>query len=244
MKTFGWTLAAALAALTLALAAPVHSADPKLLRNVRGEVQYQKPSAGPKALAAAASIALDDMDTAITGDSSVGEVLLPDSTRVMVGSNSKVQLEFFNQAATTSASFIVFNGKTRFKVEHPGGAPANYIFKTPTAQIAVRGTEGDIGVSDAELDVNVYHLGDPNAPVEVSFTGGTSGGKTIKLVGGQSMVAQIINGVVQAKVDQLKQDAIDKFSADFGLPASIDHVKQQVIEKVKSVVPGLPKLPF
>ena len=65
MKTWAALLAAG---MTLALVAPAHSADPKLLRNVKGDVQYQKSSAAPKALAASARISLDDMDTAITGD--------------------------------------------------------------------------------------------------------------------------------------------------------------------------------
>jgi len=50
-------------------------------------------------------------------------------------------MAFFNQAQIANAKFIIYRGRTRFKIEHPNGKPANYTFQTPTAQIAVRGTE-------------------------------------------------------------------------------------------------------
>ena len=221
-------------ALALSLCTlPARSADPKLLHSMKGEVSYQKSAAALKPLALQARVALEDSDTAVTGGESLAEVLLPDTTKVTMGADSKVQMEFFNQAEGTKASFILFNGKTRFSVAHPGGAPANYTFKTPTAQIAVRGTDGDIGVSDDELDINVYHLGDASLPVEVT----TKDGKTFKLVGGQSFVAQIVNGIIQTKVEALKQEAIDRFSGDFGVPTSIDQLKNQAVNELRKRLP-------
>jgi len=226
---------ALLAAALFILAAPARSADPKLLQNMKGNVSYQTGAAAAKPLGPSARIALQDKDTAITGDDSLGQVLLPDTTKITMGADTKVQLEFFNQAATTSASFIVYNGKMRFDVQHPNGAVASYTFKTPSAQIAVRGTEGDIGVSGDELDLNVYHLGNPDNPVEVT----TSDGKTLKILGGQSLVAKIVNGIVQAEVSKLEQDAIDKFSGQFGVPTTIDELKQTVINQAKQRLPGI-----
>lgn len=212
---------AILAALFAISTLPVTGADPKLLQNVKGAVSYQKANAAaPKTLAPSAQIALNDSDTAITGDASLGQVLLPDTTKITMGADTKVQLAFFNQAATTTANFVVYDGKVRFDVQHPAGAPASYTFKTPSAQIAVRGTQGDIGVCPSGLDVNVYHLGDENNPVVVT----TSDGQSFKLLGGQGLAAQIINGVIRATVSQLTQAALDKFDSQFGFPPTVDGV--------------------
>jgi FecR-like protein len=152
--------------------APVAAAPAKQLQNEKGSVFYQHPNGAPKQLAPQASIALSDNDYAITGDASLGAVTLPDSSRVLLASKTKVQLAFFNQAGIASAKFILFQGKTRFTVVHPAGAHANYTFSTPVAQIAVRGTEGDIDLTNDMLQVNVYQLDDPNLPVVVTLDNG------------------------------------------------------------------------
>jgi hypothetical protein len=148
----------------------------------------------------------------------------------MVGASSKVQLAFFNQTDIAHAKFVIFDGHVRFAVRHPNGAHASYTFQTPTGSVGVRGTQGDIAYdSDGSLRVNVYEVCDPNAPVQVT----TKDGKTFTVVAGQSLLAQVVNGVVQAQVNQLTQELINQFSPDFGVPNSWDEAKGQVIGRAQ-----------
>ena len=230
-------VAAATLAVLVALVPLAAGADAnKQLTNVKGTVKYERSGNAARTLVPAASINLGDGDITETGDASTARITLPDSSRVTIASASRVEMSFFNQTDIATAKFVVYRGKTRFNVEHPAGQKANYTFSTPTAQIAVRGTEGDIGLDGDELTVNVYHLGDVNAPVEVTFTTGDRNGKTIKLVGGQSLVATLVNGVIQQKIDKISQDALDKFN-ELGVPSSIDQLKNQAIDALRKRLP-------
>jgi hypothetical protein len=200
-------------------------ADDKQLQNQKGDVSYQKSSGKPKALAKDASIVLADKDYAITGSESLAAVGLPDSSRVLVGSDTKVQLAFFNQVAGNNARFVVYNGKVRFTVQHPAGATANYTFVTPTATVGVRGTQGDIDSASDTTRVNVYEVCDPATPVTVT----TKDGKQYEVKQGESLVTQVIGGVVKARIEALTQQMIDQFSPDFGVPTSWDAAKGQIV---------------
>jgi hypothetical protein len=218
------------AGVALVVTAPA-LADDKQLQSQKGSVSYQVPNGKPVPLAVNASIGLADRDYAITGGASLGQVTLPDSSQVMVGSDTKVQLAFFNQAQIASAKFVVYNGKVRFAVRHPKGAKANYTFTTATATVGVRGTEGDIEYSsDGTLRVNVYEVCSANAPVVVT----TSGGARYDVNPGQSLLAQTIGGVVQAQVTQLTQQIIDQFSPDFGVPTNWDAATGEIVGYAQS----------
>lgn len=193
----------------------VHADGNKQLQNVKGTVSYEHGKTAKHALAQSATIVLADSDYAITGDASIGAVVLPESSRVTMGSDTRVQLAFFNQVQSTNAKFVIYQGRTRFKIEHPNGKPANYTFQTPTAQIAVRGTEGDIGVDGQDLTVNVYGLTDPNLPVVVT----TEDGKKYALKAGQHLLASWVNGHIQTTIDALTDEAMSQF-AELGAPVS------------------------
>jgi hypothetical protein len=226
----------ALAALMLAtVSVPVVADGNKTVQNMKGTVSYQKPNKAARPIAGQASIVLADKDLTITGLDSEAAVTLPDSSRVLVGSDAKVQLAFFNQTAIANAKFVIYQGRFRFSVEHPSGAKANYTFQTPTGNVAVRGTQGDIGVADdGTLSVNVYELSDPDLPVIVS----TKDGQTFTLNVGQGLVASYVNGVVQGKVDDLKQQAVDQFSPDFGLPDNWVALKAEICAKLNAQMPS------
>jgi FecR-like protein len=214
----------------LVLAGPA-LADDKQLQSQKGNVSYQVPNGKPIALTVNASVGLADRDYAITGGASLAQVTLPDSSQVLVGSDSKVQLAFFNQAQIASAKFVVYNGKVRFAVRHPQGAKSNYTFTTATATVGVRGTEGDIEYSpDGTLRVNVYEVCNPNAPVVVT----TTGGSRYDVNPGQSLLAQTVGGVVQAQVMTLTQQIIDQFSPDFGVPTNWDAATGEVVGYAQS----------
>lgn len=195
-------------------AAPSLAAADKQLQNVKGDVSYQLSSGGQRPLAPRASVELEDNASAITGANSLGGIVLPDSSRVMIGSSTKVQIGYFTQAAVASAKFYIPYGRVRFKVEHPKGAQANYTFQTPTAQIAVRGTEGDI-FSDASgnLQVNVYQVSNPQLPVQVTL----SNGKVFTLSAGQSLTVGAVAGAISATLSAVSQSTFTPFS-EFGAP--------------------------
>lgn len=215
-----------LAVLAAASSAPSSAGDDKQLQSQKGDVSYQVPNGKPVSLGVNATIGLADKDYAITGGESLAQVLLPDSSRVLVGSDTKVQLAFFNQAQIATAKFVVYQGRLRFAVRHPQGAKANYTFATPTASVGVRGTQGDIQYDeDGSIRVNVYELCDPQLPVQVT----TKGGKVTTVSAGQSLFAHVVNGIVQVEIQKLTQQLIGQFAGDFGVPTSWDAAKGEVV---------------
>lgn len=233
----------ALVALLASVPLLVGASGDKQLQNEKGSVSYQRGNAAARTLGRSASVVLADNDYAITGNSSLAAVTLPDSSRVTMGSDTRVQVAFFNQAQNNSAKFIVYQGRTRFKVEHPNGRPANYTFQTPTAQIAVRGTEGDIGVDGRNLTVNVYGLSDPNLPVVVR----TDDGKSYTLHAGQQLLAKWVHGMIQTRIDALTGQAVAQFE-ELGAPAAnwvsaVQNLPQTAVNTVAAHVPGSGLLP-
>ena len=212
-----------------------------MLTNVKGDVSYEHDAATKK-IFPSSSIALVKDDYAVTAAASQGRLTLPDSSRVTLGASTRVQLAFFDQADVATAKFVVYQGKTRFVVEHPQGAHANYTFVTPTTQIAVRGTEGDIGVDGDSLTLNIYNTADQSVPVEVTFTKGDKSGTTVKVFAGQSLVAKLVNGIIQSQVNKLTQAALDAFG-ELGVPTSVAGLKDAVIQRATNAIPR-PRLPF
>ena len=201
--------------LTVAVsAATAVSGEDKILVNVRGDVSYVTYAEGGSThqLAQSASIPLADDDVARTGAHSMGAIVLPDSSRIVLASDTAVKLDSFN-AVDASAHFVVANGKMRFRVEHPQGAKANYTFTTPTGNIAVRGTEGDISVDAFDgVRVNVYQA---SVPVQVTMLTG----ENFAIPAGQKIWMRWQSGTLVGKVLPLTQAEIDRFS-ELGPPPS------------------------
>ena len=214
MKKAVFVIGAMLLATTLFASAQ----NEKVLENVRGAVSYQLPDGKPHQLAPDASIVLNDHDVAATGRGSLGALTLPDSSRITLGQETRVLLGLFDQNDGTNAKFVIYNGKTRFSIQHPQGAKANYIFDTPTGQIAVRGTIGDISVDVNDgMRLNVYHLGDPNLPVTVQ----TIYGERFTLRGGQKLWVRWQGGRLVGRQTKLSRAEVNRFS-EFGPPSTID----------------------
>ncbi|MGA8535537.1 MAG: FecR family protein [Candidatus Tumulicola sp.] len=207
-------------AVCVSMVVAADAAGDNVLANVKGDVTYQQSSGASKPLAPSATILLANSDFAITGDKSLAAISLPDSTRVLVGSQTRVQLAFFGQQPNiTTANFIIFNGKTRFIVQHPAGAQANYTFQTSVGQISVRGTEGDISLSNTALQVNVYSLSDPNLPVLVTL----KDGRVFELRAGQALTVSISGDAVNStSVSTIATTSTETMSTfcDFGGPGS------------------------
>jgi hypothetical protein len=232
------TAAATALALTLAiLPLTVRADDDKVLTNMKGGVSYER-NGTPHTIVPKVKQLLSDDDYAITQTDSLAQVALPDSSLVTLGATTRVQLAFFNQTDIANAKFILYQGKTRFNVAHPEGGKANYTFQTPTTQIAVRGTEGDISVDQNNLTVNVYNSSLPDG-VQVTFTAGDKAGTSIHVLAGQSLVANLINGIIQSQVNKLTQAAINEF-AELGIPTNVQQVQNTLIQKARGAI----HLPF
>jgi len=218
--------AVAVLSLLVAIAVPSWwrqsvAGEEKTLANLRGQVAYQVPSEKPLPIPVRAQIALSDNAFAITGDSSLGVVTMPDSSRILLGANTRVQLAYFTPGRVASAKFYLYDGRLRFQVEHPQGARANYVFQTPTSQIAVRGTLGDIGLTNNALQVNVYSLSNPALPVQVTF----NNGQVFLLHAGQSLTASFVGGAASVTVSTVGRQALSTFS-EFGSPQNLSRVVQ------------------
>ncbi len=81
---------------------------------------------------------------------------LSDGSIVLVRPGSRVLLKDFRAADTLRELFEVLLGRVRVKINHFGGKPNPYRINSPTASIAVRGTEFSVavnGVGDTEVIV-------------------------------------------------------------------------------------------
>jgi hypothetical protein len=81
---------------------------------------------------------------------------LTDGSLVLVRPGSRVLLKDFRAANTLRELFEVLLGRVRVKINHFGGKPNPYRINSPTASIAVRGTEFSVavnGVGDTEVIV-------------------------------------------------------------------------------------------
>jgi hypothetical protein len=185
----------------------------KTLQNVKGSVTY---GAGTptKTLGVKSSTTLNDQDSAATGADSLATITLPDSSQIVMASNSSVRVDQFNMSDIAHAKFTVI-GKMRFTVNHPQGAKADYTFSTATGQIAVRGTVGDISANPTGLQVNVYAVSNPALPVQVTL----ANGQVFSLAAGQSLVATAAAGAVTASVTAVSQSMFTPFS-ELGAPAN------------------------
>ncbi|MGA2393283.1 MAG: FecR family protein [Candidatus Lustribacter sp.] len=159
------------AALALALSAPLQAANDgdKQLARVTGTVQYQ---AGSDAAyhAVFGRIDLADDAVAVTLAQSRAQLTLPDSSAIDIGATTRVRLGAFNTADTANPNVVVLElGTLHFTIRHPAGGRANYVFKTPTSQIGVRGTEGYLVTGPSGTD---FYCADC-APGDVTVTVGS-----------------------------------------------------------------------
>ena len=210
--------ALAIAALPI-VGSPANS--DKQLKSVDGTVTYGATKNPTTKLAKNAQTTLSDNDWTETLASSKAQLTLPDSSVVLIAENTDVQMRSFDGASGTNTANFWVVGKVRFQVEHPGGAKANYTFQTPTGQIAVRGTVGDIfatlgqGGGPGGLQVNVYALTNPALPVQVTLVNG----QVFTLAAGQSLVVTSTAGALVGSVGAVSNTTFAPFS-QLGTPVN------------------------
>ena len=82
---------------------------------------------------------------------------LTDGSLVVVGPGSRILLKDFRTASSVRELFEILLGRVRIQINHFGGKPNPYRINSPTASIAVRGTEFSVAVNGiGETEVVVY----------------------------------------------------------------------------------------
>lgn len=167
------------------------AAGDKVLARVNGTVQYQggprdpfKPVVG--------RLALPDDAVAVTLTDSQALLTLADSSEVDIGSKARFRIGAFNSFGSGKPVVVTLElGAIHFVVRHPQGAWTNYLFVTPTSQIAVRGTEGYLVTGPKGTDFYCASCSDGDVTMRV-------GERTIPLVTGQQV---IVTGTNAATAD-------------------------------------------
>jgi FecR protein len=178
------------------------AATAKQLRRVRGTIGFQANSTTPF-VPVFGRFDLPDDAIASTQAQSTAELVMPDSSIVALGENTRVQVGAFDNAAAGPGSTILVNGGTlRFDVRRPAGGRANYHFSTATSQIAVRGTIGLLSFIDGNTTVACVVC----AADSVSVTVGT---QTFALATGQTLTVAA-GGAVSTNATTL--DALQNFT--------------------------------
>jgi hypothetical protein len=185
------TLVLAVLAL-VPLAVSVDAAEGnKQLARVSGTVEYQFHPRDPyKQLFG--SLDLPDDALAVTLADSQGLLRLADSSEVDIGAKARVRIGAFNALGSGKPNVVTLElGAIHFVVRHPAGARANYVFVTPTTQIAVRGTEGYLVTGPKGTDFYCAACAEGDVTMRV-------GDRTIPLVTGQQV---FVNGTDPATAE-------------------------------------------
>jgi hypothetical protein len=201
--------AAALGATSLV--APVSAAPESSLRAVKGEVGHQSTPDGPFSRIFGSYLVRDD-EFAVTHPASNGMLVLPDSSEIALGAATTVGVGAIERTAADAPHALhLVVGSIRFDVRHPAGQAANYLFRTPTSQLAIRGTIGLIfSGPDGDL-ITCLKCDAGDATID-------AGGATYALLTGQTATispqgATIIRITRPQTIETFRQAGLDAASA-------------------------------
>ncbi|HEY0613609.1 MAG TPA: FecR domain-containing protein [Candidatus Elarobacter sp.] len=189
------------------------------LAHLRGDVAYALPAAAATTRPLAGRVTLGEDARAVTGFRAAARLTLPDSSTVEIGDRTDVRLDAFRDAAARH-TIVLNRGALRFTIRHPAGAQSNYVFKTLTTQLAVRGTLAYL-VSGPNGD-QIYCVDCAPGDVSVAAAGelyAVQSGQTLNVrrIGGRAFDAAISANA------SVNNPAIDQFLngfSPFGRPAS------------------------
>jgi hypothetical protein len=171
-------------------ATPARAGDaPSALSWVRGTVEYQLPNAAFRQLAG--QLTVPDATLAVTLADSRALLQLPDSSEVDIGAKARLLVGAVRAAEAAQPTVLTLQlGAIHFVIRHPVGARANYIFSTPTAQIAVRGSEGYIVAGPRGTDFYCADCGPSDVTIHVGArTFAVTTGQQLIVVGGDPATA-------------------------------------------------------
>jgi len=126
------------------------------IANITGNVYLSNGAQGSSALAKRGDVLTpgEEIDTLAGGRVTIE---LTDGSLVVVRPGSRIVLKDFRTAHSLRELFDILLGQVRVKINHFGGKPNPYRVNSPTASIAVRGTEFSVAVSaKGDTKVVVY----------------------------------------------------------------------------------------
>ena len=141
--------------------------------SVRGRALISRQASAPSDIARGVVVSPgDEIDTRAGGRVAIE---LSDGSEVIVQPGSLVILKDYRNASSLRELFQITVGRVRVRINHLGGRPNPYRINSPTASIAVRGTEfsvavearGDTQVVVYEGIVEVSSFANPRHPVLV-----------------------------------------------------------------------------
>lgn len=158
---------------------------------MRGTVEYQLADEPFRPIAG--SLVVPDDALAVTLADSRALLRLPDSSTVDIGARARVRVGAFNALASEKPTTLTVElGAIHFTIRHPAGAHANYVFVTPTAQVAVRGTEGYLVAGPRGTDFYCADCTAGDVTVQVGPTAYTlTTGQQIIVVGSDAATANV-----------------------------------------------------
>jgi hypothetical protein len=205
-KVRGAAAAVLLVALFSLSSSNAATAD-KELAVVRGEVTFRlSEQDAPKRIVG--SQILPDNAFASTAFKAAAEVRLPDSSIIQIGDNTNVQIGAFQPDGASGTVINLKSGALRFTIVHPAGKKSNYVFKTSTSQLAVRGTIAYLvaGPRGTQLYCVECAPGDITMTTSVDTYSVVSGQTlNIRHVGDKAFDADILSNV------RINNPAIDQF---------------------------------
>ncbi|MBO0723047.1 MAG: FecR domain-containing protein, partial [Blastocatellia bacterium] len=161
--------------------------------------------------------------TIVTDHNSSVLIQLVDGSQIKILQDSKVVLREFSATASVRELLEIWYGRVQVKIHHVGGKPNPYRLNSPSASIAVRGTEfivdvlqnGETTVYVQEGQVEVWPLNKPENKRLV-----TPGGTVIVRPGGDISLA------IPGPGSEL--NGITRFNSDIGsiYQASVDSLVQ------------------
>jgi hypothetical protein len=189
-------MAGSLCAFTAGSRACAADGEKQLVR-VAGTVEYQQsPTEALHEIFG--QLDLPDDAVALTLVDSRALVRLADSTEIDIGARTRFRLGSFSGLATDQPRVVTLElGAMHFVVRHPAGQRSNYVFVTPTSQIAVRGTEGYVVTGPTGTDFYCVSC----APGDVTVT---IGARSYGLKTGQQAIVVGANSI-SAHVDVIDQ---------------------------------------
>ena len=177
--------------------APIHAVVARAA-GVTGQAILLTPGLAPLALTA--GYILNPGDRIDTRGGGRVVIDLSDGSMVVVSPESVVTLKDYRAAASLRELFDITLGMVRVKINHFAGKPNPYRMNSPTASIAVRGTEFSIEVdAEGETQVVVYEgavevasLTNPDRRVLIEAGRGVlvQGGQDFHLIGAHPAAAR------------------------------------------------------
>jgi FecR protein len=135
-------------ALLLLLPSALFAQGTLKVSSTSGQIEWR--AASSKAFVPLTNQLIQAGDELRTGPGAQLILTAPDGSYMVINENSKLVVEDFWSGNFKSIMNLML-GHVRFYIQHFGGRPNPYSVRTPTALIAVRGTEFDVIVDEAQF---------------------------------------------------------------------------------------------